>query len=234
MRPQISSDKLSDKLCQTSSSWSSALTPSSLHHQLQHSETTCIWLLCSPREKRLYWTKISPSLLHTLPLWKPPKPRGGPRLEDAAGVLGQSLRLEETKWKKDELHVLLRTAKAVRKAKIQCVSGLGWACVCDDSRSSVYQSDWSLCVQANRLLWITKGEVQNSQARPPTVLQQRWGRAERDTRSYPSNHGSRHPWWMKWSFLPSPCLCGDCGTGPLLSDVFSLPGFRREGRAACH
>lgn len=73
MRPQISSDKLSDKLCETSSSWSSALTPSSLHHHLQHSETTCIWLLGSPREKRLHWTQISPSLLHTLPLCKPPK-----------------------------------------------------------------------------------------------------------------------------------------------------------------
>lgn len=38
-----------------------------------------------------------------------------------------------------------------------------------------------------------------------------------------------------WSeaFCPL-CISGDCGTGPLLSDVFSLFGFRREGRAACH
>lgn len=93
-----------------------------------------------------------------------------------------------------------------RSSVCQAWAGRVCVCVCDDSRSSTYQSDWSLCVQANRLLWITKGAVQNSQARPPTVLQQRGGRAERDTRSSPSNHGSRHSCWMKWSFLPSPRL----------------------------
>lgn len=208
MRPQISSDKLSDKLCETSSSWSSALTPSSLHHHLQHSETTCIWLLGSPREKRLHWTQISPSLLHTLPLCKPPKTQR----RSQAGRRRWCPRAKLSDWRKPSgrrMSFMCRWGQPKllgRQRSSVCQAWAGRVCVCDDSRSSTYQSDWSLCVQANRLLWITKGAVQNSQVRPPTVLQQRGGRAERDTRSSPSNHGSRHSCWMKWSFLPSPRL----------------------------